>query len=36
MELDSSLPYSQQTATCPYPQLYQSNPRPIVFIEDQF
>jgi hypothetical protein len=28
MEHESSLPHSQQPATCPYPEPYQSIPRP--------
>jgi hypothetical protein len=28
MEPEGSLPHSQQPVTCPYPEPYQSSPRP--------
>jgi hypothetical protein len=28
MEPEGSLPYSQEPATCPYPEPYQSSPSP--------
>ena len=37
MEREYSLPYSQEPATCPYPEPDQSNPNlHIPLLEDQF
>jgi hypothetical protein len=37
MEPEGSLPHSQEPATCPYPEPYQSSPcPPIPLLEDPF
>ena len=34
MEQECSLPQSQQPTTCPYPELYQSSPRPYTLFQE--
>jgi hypothetical protein len=37
MELEDSLPYSQQPSTSPYPEPDKSNPyHPILFLQEPF
>jgi len=37
MELEGSLPYSQQAATCPYPEPDEFSTRPpVLSVEDSF
>jgi hypothetical protein len=37
MEIQGSLPYSQEPATGPHPEPYKSSPQlPILFLEDPF